>query len=183
MAEYLEFDQQFERKSEYFDGQIVLMAGASSNHNLIVMSASFAFYGRLHGKGCFIFSSDMRVKMEATGSYAYPDLSIVCGQPAYEESNPQTLLNPTVIIEILSPSTEQHDRGRKLRHYRTLDSLQDYILISQTNYHIEHFARQPEDSWLLTDIIGRDASLTLTSLDCQIALDEIYEQVQLSAES
>ncbi|MDE2750746.1 MAG: Uma2 family endonuclease [Chloroflexota bacterium] len=183
VAEYLKFDRQSEFKNEYFDGQIYMMAGVSSRHNLILMSLGSALYARVRGKGCSVYGSDMRVKMEATGSYAYPDLSLVCGTPRYENSRPETLLNPKVIFEILSLSTERRDRGIKLRHYREIESLSDYVLISQSAFHIEHHSRLPDDTWLFTDVLGYDASLTLPTLDSEIKLAEIYEQVELEAGS
>ncbi len=178
-AEYLKIDFRSDHKNEYFDGQIYMMAGASANRNLIAVSLGVALHTRLRNRGCSIYASDMRVKVEETESYTYPDVSVVCGQPRYENTTPETLLNPKVIFEILSPSTEQHDRGLKLRHYRKIDSLTDYILVSQSAYHLEQHARQPDDTWLLTDIIGREAVLHLPSLNCEIELAEIYQQVSL----
>lgn len=180
-AEYLKIDRQSEFKNEYFDGQIFMMAGASSNHNLIVTSLVSALYTQMRGKGCSIYGSDMRVKVEETDSYAYPDLSLVCGTPRYEDSQPETLLNPKVIFEILSPSTERRDRVTKMRHYRAIESMTDYVLISQTAVLAEHYSNGAGDEWLRADLIGPGATLSISSLECEIALDEIFEQVSVES--
>jgi len=183
VAEYLEIDRQSEFKNEYFDGQIYMMAGASPNHNLILTSLGSALYVRLRGKGCSVYGSDMRVKVKATESYAYPDLTLVCGRALYEQSRPATLLNPKIIFEILSPSTVRRDRVTKLRHYREIESLTDYVLISQSAYHVEHYSKQAGAEWLRRDLVGARASLTFEALDCRIDLDEIYEQCEWESES
>ncbi len=183
VAEYLKFDHQSDQKYEYYDGQIYLMAGATPRHNLISASVNFTLYAQLRGKGCFIYSSDMRIKVEKTGLYTYPDMTIVCGQPQYEDTKPPTLLNPTVIIEILSPSTERDDRGKKFQHYRNLDSLQEYILISQSGYRIEKFTKQTDKVWLFREVIGRYGKLFLSSLNCQLALSEVYDQVSFDGDA
>ena len=183
VAEYLKFDHQSDQKYEYYDGQIYLMAGATPRHNLISASVNFTLYAQLRGKGCFIYSGDMHVKVEKTGLYTYPDMTIVCGQPQYEDTKPPTLLNPTVIIEILSPSTERDDRGKKFQHYRNLDSLQEYILISQSGYRIEKFTKQTDKVWLFREVIGRYEKLFLSSLNCQLALSEVYDQVSFDGDA
>ncbi len=182
-AEYLKFDHQSDQKYEYDDGQIYLMAGATPRHNLISASVNFTLYAQLRGKGCFIYSGDMRIKVEKTGLYTYPDMTIVCGQPQYEDTKPPTLLNPTVIIEILSPSTERDDRGKKFQHYRNLDSLQEYILISQSGYRIEKFTKQTDKVWLFREAVGRYETLILSSLNCQLALSEVYDQISFDGDA
>ena len=183
VADYFVSDAKSEYKIEYFDGEIFMMAGASARHNLISAGLSFALFSRIRARGCFIFPGDMRLMAEEDSSYTYPDLIIVCGRPRYADTVPETLLNPTVIVEILSPSTEGRDRGRKLQRYRQIDTLQEYVLVSQSSYHVECFSREAEGGWLLTDAVGREANLNLPSLDCQISLDEIYQQVQFETET
>lgn len=119
----------------------------------------------------------MRVKIGSNALYIYPDISVVCGEPEFEDDFVDTLLNPTVIIEVLSPSTELYDRGRKFQHYRTLTSLQEYVLIAQDSYRVEHFIRQPNDEWLLSDAVTLDATIQLPSIQCQLALSDVYEKV------
>lgn len=179
VMEYLEFDRRSEFKNEYFDGQIFTMAAASPKHNLILTSLISALYDQARSRGCATYGSDMRVKIKATDSYAYPDLSLVCGAPRYEDSGPRTLLNPKVIFEILSPSTERRDRVIKSKHYREIESLTDYVLISQSAPHIVVHSRQTENAWLQADIVGYEARLTLESLDIHLKLAELYEQVEL----
>ena len=183
VAEYLEFDRRSDFKNEYFDGRIFMMAGASFNHNMITAGLTGALLTKLRGMGCLIASSDMRIKLEKTASYAYPDVSVICGKPVLEDTTPETLLNPKIIFEILSPSIERHDRVNKLQHYRQIESLTDYLLISQSAYHIEHHSRMTDGSWLLTDVLGRGAVLSLTSPNCKIGLDDIYEQVEIESRS
>lgn len=177
--EYREFERNSDQKHEYLDGEIYMMAGATPNHNLISSSVNFALYSQLRGKGCFLYSSDMRVKVEKTGLYTYPDMTIVCGKPEYEDTKPQTLLNPIMIIEILSPSTEKDDRGKKFQHYRNLQSLQEYVLISQNSYRIEKFAKRTNIEWLFSDTSDIDSVIELPSIDCTLRLSEVYAQVTL----
>ncbi|MCY3834329.1 MAG: Uma2 family endonuclease [Chloroflexi bacterium] len=183
VAEYLEFDRRSDYKNEYFDGQIFMMAGASPDHNLIQTSLVSALYARIRGKGCTVYGSDMRVKVRATESYAYPDLSLVCGRAVYEFSQPATLLNLKIIFEILSPSSERKDRVTKLRHYREIESLTDYVVISQSGYHIQHYSKDADADWLGMELVGPGASLTIRDLDCRIGLVEIYEQCEWSNET
>ena len=181
--DYLTLDSKSEYKIEFFDGEVFMMAGASARHNLISSGFNFALFSRIRDKGCFVFPGDMRLMVEEASVYTYPDLIVVCGKPQYADTVPETLLNPTMIVEILSASTEQYDRGRKLQRYRRIESLQEYVLVSQSAYHVQCFSRQAEGGWLLNDVIGSEANLTLPSLDCQIALDEIYQQVQFEREN
>jgi Uma2 family endonuclease len=175
--EYLDFERASQTKHEYFAGEIFAMAGASENHNLIVMSAGANLYAQLRKRPCKAYASDMRVKTRSTVLYTYPDISVVCGEPQFEDAEVDTLLNPTVIIEVLSPSTESYDRGKKFQHYRTLESLQEYLLIAQDEPHIEHYVRQPDHQWLLSEAQGMEASLELPFIECTLALADVYEKV------
>ena len=181
-AEYLAFERTSEIKHEYLDGQIYAMTGASQAHNQICFNVGGILYRQLSQKPCQGYPSDMRVKVQATGLYTYPDLSVVCGDSQLADGEFDTLLNPTLIIEVLSPSTESYDRGKKFQHYRQLESLQDYVLIAQDSPRIERFTRQTDDTWLLTDAVGMDAALDLPSIGCTLTLADVYQKVTFEAD-
>lgn len=179
---YLEFERANEEKHEYLDGNIYLMTGASANHNLIVTNTVASLHTQLRKRPCIVYPSDLRVRVSRTGLYTYPDISVVCGTPQYADKETDTLLNPTLIVEVLSPATERYDRGKKFQHYRKLDSLQEYVLIAQDIYHIERYLRQEGDEWLLTDVSGVDASIEFTSIQCALTLADVYEKVTFESE-
>jgi Uma2 family endonuclease len=176
-AEYLAMERASEIKHEYLDGYAYAMAGASDAHNIICAYTLISLGSQLRGGPCTIRPSDMRVKIAATGLYTYPDISVVCGESQFVAGEFDTLLNPVLIVEVLSPSTEMFDRGKKFHHYRQLESLREYILIAQDSPHIERFLRQDDNTWLFTDVTGMDASLELPSIGCTLALAEVYEKV------
>lgn len=178
--EYLAHERQAEFKSEYIDGYVVGMAGGSPEHSLITMNAAHVLVGSLKGKACRVYGSDLKVSVSHKDIF-YPDLMVICGPLRYAEPRKDAVTNPTVVIEVLSPSTETRDRGIKSAAYRKLDSLQEYILIDQSAAHIEHYVRTPENAWLLTDIDGLDAQLRIAAIDCTIPLSEIYDKVEFPA--
>jgi len=178
--DYLAIERSAEFKSEYFDGEIFAMAGASRAHNSIVLNTGSEIRQHLKNRSCKAYVNDMRVKVSPTGLYTYPDVVVVCGKEQFEDTHLDTLLNPTLIIEVLSDSTEAYDRGRKFEHYRHLDSLVEYVLIAQQRPHVESFRRQSDQHWLLTECSGLDGTLRLESIDCDLALAEIYAKVELS---
>ena len=178
--DYLALDRASEIKSEYLDGEMVAMTGASESHNLIVLNVLGELRQQLKQRPCRVYPSDMRVHVPVTGLYTYPDGTVVCGEPRFEEIGGYTLLNPTLIVEVLSPSTEKYDRGKKFEHYRTLDSLAEYLLVSQDRFLVEQFVRQAGGAWLFTATGGRDGVVQLPSLGCTLALSEIYDKVPLS---
>jgi Uma2 family endonuclease len=181
-AEYLELERASHSKHEYFAGDVFAMTGASEQHNLIASNVNASLHRQLRGRSCRIYPSDMRIKVVQTGLNTYPDLTIVCGPPQFTDSTKRdTLINPTVIIEILSPSTERYDRGLKFQNYRTIASLQEYILIAQDTQHIERYARHEENQWILTEVLGPEATLQITSLSVALLLADVYEQVELPA--
>ncbi|HEU4324036.1 MAG TPA: Uma2 family endonuclease [Roseiflexaceae bacterium] len=147
--EYLAFERASTTKHEYYKGRIYAMTGASARHNLITGNTIASLHGQFRRKPCRVYPSDMRVKAQQTGLNTYPDVVIVCGQPLFIDDALDTLINPTVIIEILSPSTEWYDRGMKFHHYRTISNLRNYILISQDAYRIEYYRRQDKISGFL----------------------------------
>jgi Uma2 family endonuclease len=175
--EYLALERQAEFKSEYLDGSIFAMAGARREHNLIAWNLSGEIRAQLKNRPCEGYTSDMRVLVSQTGLYTYPDVTVVCGQAAFLDENQDTLLNPTVIVEVLSPTTEKYDRGKKFGHYRRLASLREYVLVAQDEVLVERYVRQGDD-WLLTDLRSMDDTLRLTSIDCQVALREVYARIE-----
>jgi Uma2 family endonuclease len=175
--QYLKIERAAQCKSEYYNGRMYAMAGASATHVLITGNLTGETRNALKGRGCLVFASDLRVRVSPAGLYTYPDLAVVCDQPKYADNDRDTLLNPIVIVEVLSPSTEGYDRGFKFAQYRRIESLQEYVLVSQTEPCVEVFRRQPGGNWLLAESAGLDAACRLESLDCGIALSEIYAGV------
>ncbi len=182
-AEYLAFERQSEIKHEYFRGELFAMAGASRQHVRIAVNVTILLGNQLKRRGCDVFNSDMRVKVSPTGLYTYPDLVVVCGRPRFEDRELDTLLNPTVVVEILSKSTEAYDRGEKFAQYRTLETLTDYLLISQDRALVERFTRQESGLWLFSDSIGLDAVMPIESIQCQLPLAEVYDRVEFDESS
>jgi Uma2 family endonuclease len=174
-AEYLAFDRASDIKHEYYRGEVFAMSGGSPEHNMICASVGATLYAQLRGRSCKTFSSDQRIKIPHMGLYTYADFTVTGDRPAFTEGD--TLLNPTLLIEVLSPSTELYDRGRKFQHYRTIDSLREYVLIAQDQPRIERYLRQDDGTWLLTDAVGLESRIELTSIDCTLALADVYEQV------
>jgi Uma2 family endonuclease len=177
--EYLARERKAEYKSEYIDGLIVAMAGSSREHDRIAVNVTAGFHAQFRGRPCEVFSSDMRVKVSSTGLYTYPDASALCGEARFEDAEVDTLLNPNVLVEVLSESTEAYDRGKKFARYQGLESLTDYVLIAQDEARVEHFVRQGEH-WLLTVITGLEGTLRLESVGCALPLREIYDRVEFS---
>lgn len=173
---YLRAERQAEHKHEYCDGEIFAMDGASRLHNLITFNLAGVFYRQLRGKPCEAYVNDMRVRVQKTGLYTYPDVVAVCGEARFDDDQKDTLLNPSVIIEVISESTEAYDRGKKFAHYRELDSLADYLLVAQDEARIECYRRQPQ-GWLLREIQGREGVMQIESLACDLILAEVYEKV------
>jgi Uma2 family endonuclease len=175
--EYLEAERRAEVKSEYFAGEIFAMTGASREHNLLVSNTVAVTHGQLRGRPCEVYPNDMRVKVSRTGSYVYPDVVIACGTPEFEDEHVDTLLNPTVVIEVLSPSTERYDRGRKWEHYRQIPSLAEYLLIAQDQPRVEHYLRQKDGFWLFSEASTLEGSVELPSIGCTLALRDVYDRV------
>ncbi len=163
-------------RSEYVNGKIVAMSGASRAHNLILFNISGELRNRLKGSACEAYTSKMRVGTPSTSSYFYPDVVVVCDEPRFEDDVFDTLLNPIIIVEVLSPSTEVYDRGEKLSHYQQLGSLKEYILVSQDRVYVERYLRK-QDEWGYTSFREIDDVLPITSIQCELPLQEIYERV------
>ena len=174
--EYLTLERSASYKSEFHDGKIYAMTGASRKHNLITVNIAGELRSQLKKRPCEAYMNDMRVKAAEARSYHYPDIVVVCGTPQFEDAFVDTLLNPTLLIEVLSPSTEAYDRGGKFSHYRKIATLREYLLVSQDQASIERYIRQG-DVWILTEAVGLEASIPLESIDCILSLREVYDKV------
>jgi Uma2 family endonuclease len=175
--QYLEIERKAERKSEYWNGEMFAMAGASRAHNLIATNTTRQASTQLRSRICEVYQGDMRVKVVATGLNTYPDVVIGCGQLHHLDARQDTLLNPKAIAEVLSPSTEAYDRGRKFEHYGQIESLEQYLLLSQDRMRAELFSRQPGGKWLLTFATHPEEFVELSSVGCRLSLAECYEKV------
>ncbi len=175
--EYLEYERKAVTKHEYHNGQIVAMAGASWAHNLITANSSRHIGNQLEEGPCVVVVTDLRVRVPACNKYYYPDGIVVCGEPAFEANGFDTLLNPRLIIEVLSDSTERADRIEKFDCYETLASLTDYVLISQHEPRVEHYARLSDGGWHYIVARGLEATLPLPSIGCELRLAAVYARV------
>ena len=191
VAEYLALERAAEERHEYVDGRIYAMAGESEEHGIICVNLVREMSARLRSSPCQVFTNNMKVRSgpvpsagESTkGLFSYPDVLIVCGERKYQDQHRDVLLNPTVIVEVLSPTTEAFDRGQKFFRYRTcLESLTDYLLVSQRDPLIDHYARRRDEGWLLSTVSGIDGLLTISSVDCALRLTDIYEGVVFPSE-
>lgn len=181
--DYLKIERRAETKSEFLDGEVFAMAGGTESHSSLAANAIAALHSSLKDKPCRVFTSDMRLKVEATGLYVYPDVQVACGNLEFEDESRDVLLNPKVIVEVLSESTEAWDRGSKFWHYRHIESFTDYLLVSQETWLVEHYVRQANVGWLLQVIQGAGGVLNLTSLGCSIPLVEIYAKTDINPEA
>jgi Uma2 family endonuclease len=178
--EYLALERNAEFKSEYLDGRIVAMTGATIAHVTITGNVNGELRQRLRGGPCRAVANEMRVQVGERRRYVYPDVVAFCGEPRFMDGTLDTLLNPALVVEVLSPSTEAYDRGEKFLHYRGIESLQEYVLVAQDRVLVERFVRAGE-FWTLSTLRDLDAPLELTSVGCEIPLREIYENVALPA--
>jgi Uma2 family endonuclease len=176
-AEYLKLERAAEFKSEFFDGDLFAMASGTPQHSLIATNLAREVGNRLKGGHSVPYNADLRIKIEATGLYTYPDLSVICGSLKFAEGTDDTVMNPTVLVEVLSDSTEAYDRGKKFEHYRQIPTLQEYLLVSQKEPRIEQFTHQPDGRWLLNEAAGLDAGLELPSLRITLSLAEVFSKV------
>lgn len=178
--QYLETERKAETKHEYYRGTVYAMSGGSGNHAILIAHLAASLVAALRKKPCSVTVSDMRLRVTPEGLYTYPDAMVFCGEAQYTDPRKDTLLNPTLIIEVLSRSTEAYDRGFKFVQYRTVESLMEYVLVSQTEPRIEVFSRQSNGRWLFEECVGLDAKCHLDSLHCAIDLAEIYEKVNFA---
>ncbi len=180
--QYLAQERVAEFRSEFYLGETFAMAGASRPHNLIVGNIFAKIHGQIANRDCEVYQGDMRVKINATGLYVYPDLAVACAKPKFEDSNLDTLLNPRVLVEVLSKSTESYDRGTKWRHYQSLASLQEFLLVSQSTALVEHYTRTADEQWLYVAYDEPTQLVALGSIDCRLPLDQIYTKVSFEPE-
>ncbi len=178
--EYLAFERASDEKHEYLDGHIYAMAGASMNHGWIVGDTFGSLRQQLRGGSCRAITNDLRVRVVASRLNTYPDIVVICGEPQLTDDHLDTLLNPTVLIEVLSPSTASHDRGTKWYHYQHIESLQEYVLIAQDSPRIEHYVRQANGTWHYAATIGLESLVELPSINCTLALADVYENINFA---
>ena len=182
VEEYLAFERDSETKHEYISGLIVAMAGATREHNLITGNVAQRLRNQLDDGPCETYSNDMRVRT-TPADYTYPDIVVVCDEPQFDDAELDTLLNPTVVIEVLSKTSERRDHGEKFADYRDIETVRDIILISQYKMRVEHYARQANNEWLLCDVTAPDGVIVLASIGCKLTLAEIYARVKFKPPS
>jgi Uma2 family endonuclease len=177
--QYFAFERKAEFKSEYFDGRMYPMAGANEQHIIIVANLICSLVAQLKGRSCKAYSNDMRVRVSETGLCTYPDVVVVSGEPLFYDEHKDTLLNPAIIIEVLSESTEAYDRGEKFEHYRTIESLSDYLLVAQDKPRIEHLMRLPNNKWFFSEDSNIQESIEIPSIACNLALADVYDKTRI----
>jgi Uma2 family endonuclease len=177
-VEYLDLERSLESKNEFFGGEMFAMSGGTPLHSQIATNLAREIGNKLKDRDCIPYNSDLRLKVEATGLFTYPDLSVVCGPLQFAPGTDDTVVNPTLIIEVLSDSTEAYDRGKKFENYRQMPSLREYLLVSQKEPRIEQFIRQENEQWLLREAAGLEATLALPSLEIKISLAEVFAGVE-----
>jgi len=175
--EYLALERKAETKSEYFNGEMFEMAGANRKHNLISGNILSQLTHQLKKTACETYASTMRLRILTIGLYTYPDIVAVCDKPEFEDDDEDTLLNPALIIEVLSDATESYDRGKKFSYYRSVESLTEYLLVAQDECRIEQFVKQADGRWLLSEADSLDGSLQLASVPCVLLLKEVYDRI------
>jgi Uma2 family endonuclease len=174
---YLVAERAATEKHEYYKGEVFAMSGASLRHNKIQVNLTGEIRNFLRGKSCDVFGSDLRVHIPSNSLFTYPDVVIICGEPQLMDHAQDTVLNPAVIFEVLSPSTQSYDRGDKFKLYRDIPSLKEYILVASDKPGIEHYLRQPDDRWTLQEFDSMEAALLLPTIGCNLPLVQIYEGV------
>ena len=174
--EYLALERKAEFKSEYMEGLVYALAGASRRHNLIVGNTVTALNIQLRERNCRVYPSDIKVKIRTANRFFYPDVSVVCGDDEFVDGEQDVILNPTVIVEVSSESTAAFDRGKKFLSYQQIESLRDFVLISQDEVMVEGYARQGNETWLYTKMTGLEGQLTLPSIKCQLLLRDVYNK-------
>ncbi|MBL8149419.1 MAG: Uma2 family endonuclease [Blastocatellia bacterium] len=181
LEEYFEIERNSDTKYEYWDGQIFAMTGASPEHNKISVNLIRELGLQLKKRSCELFGSDQRVKVPAWPPYRYPDLTALCSKPEYEEiGGVKTLLNPALIVEVLSPSTEAFDRGEKFSYYKSIPSFCEYLLVSQHQPYVTQLTKESENKWIFSDVTGLQATIYLSSIDCSLNLSDIYLGIEFS---
>jgi len=182
LEEYLELDRTSEERLEFWDGEVFCMSGGSRSHDRIIIGCIVNLSARLEASECQVFSADMRIKVPSAPPYRYGDLSALCGGAEFEEvSGVDTLVNPQLIVEVLSPSTEAYDRGEKFSHYKSIPTFREYLLVSQHQPHVTHLFKDEDGKWIHTEANDLGASLHLQSLGCELPMSEIYRDVTFNS--
>src|SRR5205085_6238647 len=176
--EYLAIERKAEYKSEYIDGVLYAMAGGSERHNLIAGNILTELNIQLRERPCRVYPSDLKVRISKAKKFFYPDVSVVCGETKFADDARDVILNPVLIVEVLSESTAAFDRGKKFQSYQQIESLQEYLLVAQDEFIVEHYLRQEQNHWLYTKVLGLEETLALPTLKCQLALSDIYSKVK-----
>jgi Uma2 family endonuclease len=182
-AEYLALERKAEFRSEFYRGETFAMAGATREHNLINGNCFGVIWQQLAKRGCEVYQNDMKVRISATGLFTYPDVVVACGNLVFADDQRDVLLNPSLLIEVLSESTAAYDCGVKARHYRQLESLQEFLLIDSRVATLEHYVREDADTWRITGVDGLRAVVRLKSIDCELPLADAYAKVQLHTDA
>jgi len=176
-AEYLELERAAEFKSEFYKGEIFAMSGASLQHILIVSNIVASLHQQLKNKKCSVYANDLRIAVKKNTLYTYPDVIVVCGEPELLDDKKDTVTNPKIIIEVLSKSTEQYDRVKKFELYRELDSLEEYLLVSQNEFRVEQFTKQNSLQWLFSEVTKKTDSIKIQTIEAELSVEDIYEKV------
>ena len=178
--QYLEIERKAEYKSEYYNGEMFAMAGAKETHNVLVTALVGLLYAQLRSRPCRVYSNDMRVRVSSTGLYTYPDVIGVCGERQFLDEQRDTLVNPNLLIEVLSRSTEAYDRGLKFELYQTIESFSEYLLVSSDRIRVDLYTRQVDGKWLLTSANRLEDHIELSSIGCRLSLADLYEKVDFT---
>ena len=179
--EYIAFDREAEGRYEYFAGEIVCMSGGSLSYNRIMSNLMAELGSQLAGSGCEVLPSEMRIKVPMALPYRYPDVVVVCGEPEIETLQGQELLvNPVLLIEILSPSTAVYDQGKKFEAYQSISTFREYVLVAQARAQITHYFRPPDGQWLRNDLVGLKNQIVLSSIGCTLTFEQIYRRVRFN---
>jgi Uma2 family endonuclease len=179
-AEYLALEGASETKHEFVGGAITAMAGAKPPHNALAVNVAVVLHALVRGKGCLVLNSDQRVHVPATGLYTYPDVTVACGDRHYKQDNPPSLLNPTLLVEVTSDTSEDFDRGSKLVHYQAIPSLLEYVIVSHREPRIDHYRRLEAGQWLVTTYAADDREIALAALGGSIRLADVYGELDLA---
>jgi Uma2 family endonuclease len=179
--EYLEVERQSDTKSEYMDGVVYAMTGARINHIRVVSNLTTELVTQLRGRRCDVLASEMKVRLQDSRKFFYPDVIVLCGEPQFHDEREDIILNPLLVVEVLSKSTEAFDRGAKFQAYQTLDSLKEYLLVAQDRPIIEQYVRQADGKWTYTAAVGLESSLALPSVECTLNLSAVYDKVDLDS--
>ena len=176
--EYLEFEEHADVKHEFIDGEMFLMAGGSINHNQIAVNTIINLGNKLKDKPCRVLNSDMRLHIDMFDLFTYPDVMVICGKPELYADRNDTVTNPVLIVEVLSPSTRNYDRSSKFTYYRSIPTLKEYVMIDQNKYHVEYYRKLKTGEWLLSDHDSIESAFTLQSLEIELSLKDLYQQVE-----